>query len=159
MLHVAGQTDKAVTLLKQIQDREPSFASTHRYLSEIYFDLHDYDNYLSEWEKTALLTRDQKELILVMAAKDGFAKAGRIEMLENTLRIQKQFYEKGSVPAYAVAVTCARLGKRQEAFQYLETALDKRENYLLYLATDTAFKNLRDEPEYRTLTERIVPSA
>ena len=159
MLHVAGQTDKAVTLLKQIQDREPSFVSTHRYLSQIYFDLQDYENYLTEWEKTALLTRDQQELILVMAAKDGFAKAGRVEMLENALRIQKQFYEKGSVPAYAVAVTCARLGKTQEAFQYLETALDKRENYLLYLATDTAFKNLRDEPEYRTLTERIVPSA
>src|SRR5215470_11457846 len=29
MLHVAGQTDKAMALLKQIQDREPSFASTH----------------------------------------------------------------------------------------------------------------------------------
>ena len=159
MLHVAGQTDKAVTLLKQIQDREPSFTSTHRYLSEIYFDLQDYDDYLSEWEKTAFLTRDQQELILVMAAKDGFAKAGRVEMLENTLRIQKQFYEKGSVPAYAVAVTCARLGKKQETFQYLETALDKHENYLLYLATNTAFNNLRDEPEYRTLTERIVPSA
>ena len=159
MLHVAGQTDKAVTLLKQIQDREPSFTSTHRYLSEIYFDLQDYDDYLSEWEKTAFLTRDQQELILVMAAKDGFAKAGRVEMLENALRIQKQFYEKGSMRAYAVAVTCARLGKKGEAFQYLETALDKRENYLLYLATDTAFKNLRDEPEYRTLTERIVPSA
>jgi len=159
MLHVAGQTDKAMALLKQIQGREPSFASTHRYLSQIYFDLQDYDKYLTEWEKTALLTRDQQELILVMAAKDGFAKAGRVEMLENALRIQKQFYEKGSVPAYAVAVTCARLGKKQEAFQYLETALDKRENYLLYLATDTAFKNLRDEPEYRTLTERIVPSA
>ena len=159
MLHVAGQTDKAMALLKQIQDREPSFVSTHRYLSQIYFDLQDYENYLTEWEKTALLTRDQQELILVMAAKDGFAKAGRVEMLENALRIQKQFYEKGSVPAYAVAVTCARLGKTQEAFQYLETALDKRENYLLYLATDTAFKNLRDEPEYRTLTERIVPSA
>jgi hypothetical protein len=75
-------------------------------------------------------------------------------MVENTLRIQKQFYKKGSLPAYAVAVTYARLGKKQKAFQYLETACNKRENYLLYLATDVAFKNLRDEPEYRTLIER-----
>ena len=159
MLSAAGQTDEAVALLKQVQDTEPSFASTHRYLSEIYFSRQDYYDYLSEWEKTALLTRDQQELTLVRAAKDGFAKAGSVEMLENTLQIQKQLYEKGSVPAYAVAVTCARLGKKQEAFQYLRTAYDKHENYLLYLATDSAFKNMRDEPEYQTLIKLIGPSA
>jgi tetratricopeptide (TPR) repeat protein len=159
MLSAAGQTDDAVTLLKQIQDTEPSFASTHKYLSEIYFNRQDYEDYLSEWEKTALLTRDQQELALVRAAKDGFAKAGSVKMLENTLLIQKQFYEKGSMPAYALAVTYARLGKKEEAFQYLETAYNKRENYLLYLAMDTAFKNLRDEPDYRTLIKRIGPSA
>jgi tetratricopeptide (TPR) repeat protein len=159
MLSAAGQTDDAVTLLKQIQDTEPSFASTHKYLSEIYFNRQDYEDYLSEWEKTALLTRDQQELVLVRAAKDGFAKAGSVKMLENTLRIQKQFYEKGSVHAYALAVTCARLGKKEEAFQYLETAYNKRENYLLYLAMDTAFKKLRDEPDYRTLIQRIGPAA
>ena len=157
MLSVAGRTDEALILLKQIQDTEPSFASTHRYLAGIYFNSQDYDDYLYEWEKTALLTRDQQELTLVTAAKDGFTKGGSVEMLEDTLRIQKQFYEKGSVPAYAVAVTCARLGKKQDAFQYLKTAFDKRENYLLYLASDTAFKNLRDESEYRTLIERIGP--
>src|SRR5215472_10245212 len=119
MLSLAGQTDDAVTLLKQIQDTEPSFASTHKYLSEIYFNRQNYEDYLSEWEKTALLMRDQQELALVRAAKDAFA------------------------------ATCARLGKKVEAFQYLEKAYKKRENYLLYLAPDTAFKNLRDEPEYR----------
>jgi Tfp pilus assembly protein PilF len=156
MLSAAGQTDAAVTLLKQIRDTEPSFVSTHRYLSEIYFDLQDYDDYLSEWEKTAILTSNQQELMLVRAAKDGFARAGIVkEMLENTLRIQKQFYEEGSAPAYAMATTYARLGDNQKTFQYLKTAYDKRENYLLYLATDMAFKNLRDEPEYRTVVERI----
>jgi len=159
MLSAAGQTDDAVTLLKQIEDAEPSFASSHKYLSEIYFNRQDYNDYLSEWEKTALLTRDQQELALVRAAKDGFTRAGRVEMLENALRIQKQFYEKGSMPAYALAVTYARLDKKEEAFQYLKMAYDKRENYLLYLAMDTAFQNLRNEPEYRALIGRIGPSA
>ena len=159
MLSAAGQTDDAVALLKQIQDTEPSFASTHKYLSAIYFNRQDYEGYLSEWEQTAFLTRDQQELALERAAKDGFAKAGSVEMLENTLRIQKQFYKKGSLPAYALAVTCARLGRKEEAFQYLGTAYNKRESYLLYLAMDAAFKNYRDEPEYRTLIERIGPSA
>lgn len=158
MLSAAGRTDEALTLLKQIQDTEPSFASTHRYLAEIYFNRQDYDDYLYEWEKTAILTRNQQELTLATAAKDGFTKGGSVEMLKDTLLMQKQFYEKGSVPAYAVAVTCARLGKKQDAFQYLKTAFDKRENYLSYLASDTAFKNLRDEPEYRTLIERIGPA-
>jgi tetratricopeptide (TPR) repeat protein len=159
MLSAAGQTDDAVTLLKQIQDRDPSFASTHKYLSAIYFNRRNYEGYLSEWEKTALLTRDPRELALARAAKDGFARGGRVKMLENTLRIQKQLYEKGSVPAYALAVTCAQLGNKDEAFQYLQTAYNTRETHLLYLAMDTAFDNLRDEPEYRTLIERMGQSA
>ena len=157
MLSAAGLADEAVTLLKQVQNTEPSFVSTHRYLSGIYFDRQDYDGYLNEWEKTALLTRDPQELTLVTAAKDGFAKGGSAEMLANTLRLQMQFYEKGSVLAYALAATCARLGKKQEAFQYLETAYDRRENYLLYLASDTAFNDLRDKPQYRALIRRIGP--
>jgi Tfp pilus assembly protein PilF len=159
MLSAAGQTDDAVALLKQIQATEPSFTSTHRYLSEIYFNRQDYEGYLSEWDQTAFLTRDQQELMLVRAARDGYAKAGSVKMLENTLRIQKQFYEKGSAPAYALAVTCARLGKKEEAVQYLEAAYKTRENYLLFLASDTAFKNLRDEPHYQSLIKKIGPSA
>ena len=155
MLSLAGQTDEAVTLLRQIQDTEPSFVSTHRYLSEIYFDRQDFDGFLSEWEKTALLTHDQREIILVRAAKEGFAKAGSVGMLEHTLRIQKHFCEQGLVPAYAVAVTCARLGEKRETLQYLERAYKNHENYLLYLGSDTAFKKLRDEPEYLTLVDRV----
>jgi Tfp pilus assembly protein PilF len=159
ILSAAGRTDEAVALLKQIQATEPSFASTHRYLSEIYFNRQDYEGYLSEWDQTAFLTRNQQELALVKAAKDGYAKGGSVKMLENTLQLQKQFYENGSVSAYALAVTCARLGKKEETFQYLETAYNKRENFLLFLATDTAFNNLRDEPNYRSLIARIGPSA
>lgn len=155
MLSLAGQTDKAVTLLRQIRDTEPSFVSTHRYLSEIYFDRQDFDGYLSEWEKTALLTHDQREITLVRAAQKGFAKAGSVAMLENTLRIQKHFYEERLVPAYAVAVTCARLDEKQETLQYLERAYKNHENYLLYLASDVAFKKIRDEPEYLTLVDRV----
>ena len=79
MLSAAGQTDDAVTLLKQIQDAEPSFASSHKYLSQIYFNRQDYDDYLSEWEKTALLTRDQQELAsTTWTSRQGGAASGSL---------------------------------------------------------------------------------
>jgi tetratricopeptide (TPR) repeat protein len=155
ILRSVDQTDAAVSLLKQIAAAEPSFASAHRYLSEIYFDRKDYYNYLAEWEKTALLLRDQQELAVVRAAEKGFSDGGFQGMLESTLRVQKAFNSQGFVPAYSVAETYSRLGKKQDALQYLQTAYHQREGSLLFMWRNPAFDNLHDDPGYKDLVAQI----
>jgi len=159
ILSHAGQTDAAMALLKQIESEEPLFVSSHRYLSEIYFDRKDYPNYLSEWEKTAQLTRDQQELSIVKAAEKGFAKGGYEGMLGATLETQNSFYVQGSLPAYCLALTYARLGNAQDSLRYLETALAKRESALPGLTNERAFDFLRDDPKYQDLVKRVQSSS
>jgi Tfp pilus assembly protein PilF len=159
ILHSMHQTEAAVVLLKQIEAAEPSFASAHRYMSEIYFARKDYSNYLSEWEKTAVLLKDQKELEVAREAEQGFSKGGYHGMLEGALRAQKRLNRQGAVPAYSLAMTYARLGEKQYALQYLKAAYEKHECYLVLLSNEPAFDSFRDEPEYRDLAARVSPSA
>lgn len=159
IMSMTGQTDAAIGLLKQLETEEPTFASPHRYLSKIYFERKDYSNYLSEWEKTARLTRNAQELTIVKAAEEGFSKSGYKGMLEATLKSQNSFYAKGTLPAYSLALTNARLGHKQDALRYLGIASNNHEGDLLSLANEPAFDFLHDDPEYMDLLRRTQSSA
>jgi Tfp pilus assembly protein PilF len=153
----AGQKEAAMTLLGQIEVADPSFASPHRYMAELYFDKPDYPKYLSEWKRTALLTHDQQDLAIVQAAEKGFSERGPKGMLEATLELQRSFYKAGSVAAYSLALTYARLGKKQEALQYLKIACDSRESAVLALPNQPDFDGLHDDPRYKELVARVRP--
>ena len=159
MMSMVGQTDAAIALLKQLEAEEPAFASPHRYLAKVDFARKDYPDYLSEWEKTAQLTRDAQELTVVKAAEEGFSKNGYKGMLEATLKSQNGFYAKGTLPAYSLALTNARLGNKQDTLRYLEIAFNNREGDLLSLGNEPAFDFLHDDPEYVDLVKRVKSPA
>jgi Tfp pilus assembly protein PilF len=156
-LYHAGQPDAALKLLTGIETSEPSFASAHRYMSEIFFDRKDYPGFLAEWKKTARATNDQDELAIEKAAESGFSSGGYHRMLEETLRVQKSLNEQGTVPAYSLAVTCARLGNKNEALRYLKIAYDRRESPFIALKNDSAFTSLRDDPQFNDLVAHLNP--
>jgi Tfp pilus assembly protein PilF len=159
ILSVSGQTDAAVILLKQIETAEPSFASAHRYFSEIYFSRRDYRNYLSELKKTAVLLQDQKALEISRAAENGLAKRGYPGMLASMLAVQKTFNAEGNLSGYYLAVTYARMRDKKDALQYLQAAYDEHESLLLSVPTEPSFDVLHDDPGYRDLLARVNPAA
>jgi len=60
------------------------------------------------------------------------------------------------VSAYDLATTCALLGKKEEALQYLQAAYEKRETGLLYLNRNPDFNILHDDLIYKEITERVA---
>jgi Tfp pilus assembly protein PilF len=155
ILSEANQTDAALTLLKQIERTDPSFASPHRYLSEIYLARKDYPDYLREWQQLAILLRDPNELLVERAAEKGFSSGGYRGMLEGMLRVQKDLNSQGSVPAFSLAVTYARLGDTQHSLQSLKAAYDNHDASLLFLSSEPAFDILRSNSEFIDIGARI----
>jgi len=158
ILNYVGQTQAGLDLLKQLEAEDPSLASPHRYLTQIYFDRKDFPNYLAEWDKVAVLTHDAQELATVKAAERGFSRRGYSGMLEATLECQNALYERGSLPAYSLALTYARLGNKPEALRYLGIAFDQRESALLALSNEPSFALLHDERKYTDLLAQIRSS-
>jgi tetratricopeptide (TPR) repeat protein len=155
ILCAAGRLDEALSLLKQMERRDPSFRSPHRYLQVVYFRKQEYPNFLSELRKDALLVHDDSALAIANAAEKGYAAAGARGMLEAMLRIQKTLYAQHSIPPTAVAWTLALLGNRDEALRYLNAAYETRDDSLLFVAVNPEFDVLHEEPAYRDLIARL----
>jgi Tfp pilus assembly protein PilF len=151
----AGRQDEALSLLKQMESRDPSFRSLHLYLKYAYFRNQDYPNFLSELRKDALGVHDDSALAIAIAAEKGFAAGGERGMLEAMLRVQKKLYAQHSVPPTALAWTLALLGKKNEALQYLKDAYEQRDGSLLFVEAYPEFDALHGEPAYRDLLARM----
>jgi hypothetical protein len=71
--------------------------------------------------------------------------------LELELKKAKQRY----VSAYEIALLYARLDDKAQAFDWLEKAYDERSSALVYLKVEPAFDNLRPDPRFADLLQRM----
>jgi len=155
LLFDAGRSSEAIALLQQVEETEPNFSSPHRFLRLIYLDIGDYRNYLIETRKEAVLLHDDVGLKLIEAAEKVYASGGSGAMLQLLRQQQIKLYEQGSFSPYFLAQTCAVMGNKQEALQYLREAYSKHADGLEGVQNDAAFLNLRDEPGFRDLIAKM----
>jgi tetratricopeptide (TPR) repeat protein len=155
ILGAAGKRDEALSLLTQLEKRDPAFRSLHLYLKYLYLRERDYPNFLVESRKDALLVHDDAALAVTSAAERGFAYSGARGMFEAMLREQKKLYARNAIPPTALAQTLALLGDKQEALRYLKTAYEQRDSALIFVKADPEFDSLHDEPAYRDLLARM----
>ncbi len=106
-----------------------------------------------------MLTYDGPGTTIVDGAEKGFAAGGRRGMLIGMLEVQERLFAGGGVPAHSIAVTCALLGEKAKALEYLRRAIEKREVYVLTIEIDSAFEGLHGDPAFRALVERVWGTA
>ena len=151
----SGRVDEALSLLQQLSEAEPSFMSPHRYLAEIYFELHRYPEYLTQATEAARLSKNEVELAILTDGAKAFRSGGSEMMMESILRAQKRFYSEGRVSAYRLARTYSLLGHQPEAIAYLRIAHDRRDSALSGLLVDFPLLKLHDDPSYRELIAQV----
>jgi Tfp pilus assembly protein PilF len=149
------QTERAVAQLKQLEAAEPAFLSPHTYLAAIYYATRDCRNYLAEAKAAATVQHDEKRMKIVSAGERGLAAAGTRGMLTEILKVQKDLYAEGKVPAYDLAMTSAALDEKQDALKYLQAAYAKHEGAVVAMRVETTFRVLYGEKEFRKLLQQV----
>jgi len=155
ILFHAGRRDEAITLLKQMEATDPGFRSPHLYLRTFYLAEGDYPDFLVESRKDALLLRDNVALATTAAAEKGFTRGDPKPMFLSMLQTQKRYYSQKLISPTLVAETCALLGNKGEALQYLKAAYDQHDELILSVQDFPAFDSLRETPGYRDLLNRM----
>ena len=155
ILFDAGRPQESIALLKQMEENEPDFISPHRYLKAIYLLSADYPHYLVESKSEAALMHDSAALAIAAATEKGFAAGGGKGLLEALLQQQKKLYDRGQFSPYNLAETCAILGNKQEALQYLKAAYDQHVDGVPQIEVDPAFNNLHHEPAFQQMIAEI----
>jgi len=155
LLLVAGQRNEALTLLKQMESRDPAFRSPHLYLRNVYLRKQDYPNFLAELRADALLMHNDSAVVIATAAEKGFAAGGPRRMFEGMLQVQKRLYAKHSLSPTDLAETCALLGNNDDALLYLKEAYEQHDEKLLFVEILPEFDHLHDQLAYRDLITRM----
>jgi len=68
---------------------------------------------------------------------------------------QQRLQAEGKETDYNLARTCASLGRKQEALDYLQTAYQQRESEVVSMRVDLQFASLHDEPRFRELLTEV----
>jgi len=154
ILYIAGHTEEAIALLKQIEKSEPTFVSSHRYLATIDLMARDYHGYLEESRHVARLSGNETERSIVDAAAKGYRNGGSARMFNAMLDEQRKWYNKGQFPAYRIAETYSLLGQKEQALAFLRLSLERHESALAGIMVDPQLNSLHDDPSYRQLAAK-----
>ena len=150
MWHFQRDYDRAMLEFKQLLRLDPNNARVHSGLAYVYAQKGMYDQEMDEIE-TALKLNGRPEV--AAALRRAYTEAGLKGMLLKDIELKSTANHRVYSPA-SVAANYARLGNRDEAFQWLERAWNERTGWA-YLKVQPEWDSLRSDPRFADLLRRI----
>jgi len=80
--------------------------------------------------------------------------ASEVSYRQKQLDFEKQRLTQSFTSSITIASLCANLGKKDEAFQWLEKAYAER-SAVSSISVETPFDSLRSDPRFRDLLRRV----
>ncbi|HJP90645.1 MAG TPA: winged helix-turn-helix domain-containing protein [Pyrinomonadaceae bacterium] len=151
--YLAGQDDKAIEQCRKILDLDPSSFPARRYLGLAYEAKGMYPEAISEFQTGVKLSGSPLMLALLGHA---YAAAGRTAEAKQVLNDLQQLQgQQRYVSPYTVAAIYAGLGDQEQAFKWLDKAVEERDIWLMNLKVDPVFAKLRSNRKFADLLAQI----
>jgi tetratricopeptide (TPR) repeat protein len=150
------QYDQALDALRKALDLDPNYALGNWYLGWLYEQQGKYPEALQYMRKAQ--EGVQKNPTLVADIAHVYAMSGDTGAAMKILAQLNQDSKTSYVNSYEVALIYLALGKKREAFQWLERAYKERSDLLIYLNADPRLDSIRSDPQFVDLAHRIGPS-
>ncbi len=152
-LYFAGRYDEAVAQLHRTLELDQDFPLAHFELGMVFLQQGRVSAAVEELELATELGNDSP--IHIAALGGTYARAGRLDDARDMLLVLEQLDTSRFVPALYFAGLHISLGDRERALESLDTAYQERAGYLLYLSLDPTFSELKDEPRFESLLNRL----
>ncbi len=157
-----GQLERAVRQFRATLQLDPGFSEAYRFLATTNVLLGRYDDAVAAQNRAFDLSgivdstsrvislRSRLALHAVIAARRG----DRADALRMAQHMAEEI-DAGRQTAYDLASVDAQLGRKDEAFHWLDRSLALHEKYLPGLRYDGFFVSLRGDPRFAALLRRI----
>ena len=151
--YYAHRYDEAAAAYRKVMAVEPKFSSAHTMLGLALLAQGRHADGIAEMEQGAGLlgTRDGYSALLGYA----YAVGGRRADAEKILAKQTDKWTRDATGAAAVALTYVGLGDHDQAFAWLDKALDNRDAAVAMIKAYPYWDPLRTSPRYRALLQRL----
>jgi len=86
---------------------------------------------------------------------EDFKQTGALGVLKSWEEGLQELAKKGYVSSYHMAQTYARMEDKSQALKSLEHALEQRDTNLTYIKVEPAFGEIRSDPRFQALLQRL----
>ena len=154
--HYSGKQEEAERRLRDALTMDSLYPIAHLYLGRVYQAQGQYDAALAEYQRLGpLLT--WVPTVAGMGSVE--AAMGRRRGAEQVLAHLDSIGRTRYVTAYGIALVHTALGDNDQAFAYLDRAVEERTHWLVWLNRDFRWAPLRADRRFRDLVRRVgLPS-
>jgi tetratricopeptide (TPR) repeat protein len=125
------QYDEAIAICSKLADEHPTFSTAHSCTAEAYWRKRMYSQAIEEYKVESQISGDRDESEYVSAMEKGFQSGGWQGALARGIEVLKEQRKTGYSSAYWIASSYAELRDKEHAFDWLNTAFQEHEEYLL----------------------------
>ncbi|MEK6322854.1 MAG: winged helix-turn-helix domain-containing protein [Acidobacteriota bacterium] len=144
---IARRYGEAIEQINRTLELEPTFGSALACLERAYA--------LSGRPREALQTLLKETGDTGASVRDGEPAQAMKSLYRKRLERRLEAIKKVRSSSYSMATTCAAADERDQAFAWLERALEERDPMLVAARTDPAFDDLRSDSRFATLIKQI----
>jgi TolB-like protein/DNA-binding winged helix-turn-helix (wHTH) protein/Tfp pilus assembly protein PilF len=147
------QSQQAVEQFQKTLRMDPNYEEAHHGLARAYLQEGRNEEAIAELQTAAALSGGG--VLYLGTLGQAYARAGRKADAERVLSQLLDRAKSSHVSPYAIAVVYAALNQKDEAFHWLDKALEERSKALIELRESFQFDNLRSDPRFASLLRRI----
>ena len=146
----ADRLDDAISAGKRVLQVDPNYIYFDSTLAGAYREKRDFQEAVALYERAQTVTHFPSAGLAIT-----YAKMGRLEDARRVLNQRTEKSRQQYVPADSIAAVYVALGDKEEAFRWLERALDEHSAPMFYLACHPIFRALRSDPRFADLLRRM----
>jgi DNA-binding winged helix-turn-helix (wHTH) protein/tetratricopeptide (TPR) repeat protein len=150
--YYVGRYEQAIKQFRSTLEVEPGYQHARYYLGSALVHAGRHEEAISEFETMVAAEPIQQAVGLLGYC---YAVAGRADDARATLSRLDELGRERFVSAYVRAFVHMGLGERERALEHLERACDEGEPWVVFLNVDPFFRDLRGEPRFGRLLERL----
>jgi tetratricopeptide (TPR) repeat protein len=151
----ARQYDQSIKHYFRTFELEPHFYIAHYFLGEVYEQKGDSERAIAEFHQTKTHPEWTTRVWTLLAHARAFALTGERKKADAKLNELTGLSPAHYVSPYLIATVYSQLRDKDEAFSWLQKALEERDSYLIYLKVEPALDPLRTDSRFTELLSAI----
>ncbi len=151
----ARHYDEAIEQLDLALELEPNNASVHEILGGIFAQKGMFAEAVAAWQRAATLEGDDQLAAILIRAKDNFAEAAQAVRRKRIERMNAKIASGEFVLAINFARAYLMFGDEEQAFYWLEKAVEERNVFPLLMNSDPFYDRVRADSRFQDLLRRI----
>ncbi len=153
LLGIMHRYDEALALFRKAIDESPNLPYPHQRMGSVYVWMGKLPEAITEFQKAVDLSHGEPERVAHLAY--AYAVSGRSQEAQNLLRQLLRLSQQTFVSPVFIAMIYAGLHDTDNALDWLTTACDRHDEWMVYLNVYPEFSELHSQPRFRELVRRV----